>query len=290
MPTLLDELVTSALQNNPYRTREELEEGLVQFITQQTLSQSIKHVNLPQLMNPVQLKYEELRISRYRKSRRDRELNALHARQRLIKNIEKLQGLLNGYEVSNNLIPNEIPFQHATTEMEWRDAEVISDITIKPPFLQSDVLTQRPTTIVDTPKILELPPSNAIRPPKQITKLIPIITLDQHIQEKIVSKPTFRNVIKDIEKCIRSKDEWRTYDFHFSIEKDIELPTWEKTILTIYFKKISFDYMMKLWDEIDLEIRKSIIQTKNQYETLTDQIDEINTTLFTSAELIEVTD
>lgn len=114
---------------------------------------------------------------------------------------------------------------------------------------------------------------------------IPIIVFDREVEDKVLSDPVYRYVIKAMETRIKSHRDWRTFEFHFSWERDVELPEWQKTIITVKLGDTGFDEKMDLWDMIDAEIRQAIEEAKNRSPNFKNQVEMINKTLFTSVEL-----
>lgn len=193
-----------------------------------------------------------------------------------------------GHEVSNNDIPSEVWSSHITTNLRRREPEAIPDLSPKfPTITREEVFTSNVSSLEDPLfPIFPFPESRQLSEP--VSKLLPIIVFDDKIQEKVLSEQVYRTIIGAVEAQIRSHENWRTYNFHFSLEQDVELPDWKKTKIKIHFGKIEFNEMMTLWDEIDAEIRKAVAKVKSRLSDQEKQITDINKTLFTSTELIEV--
>jgi hypothetical protein len=264
-------LINELIARNPSASAEELTEGLLRFLAYEAIPQAINQFKLPPTPSPFQLKQEEFRKRRTRKTRHAKEKHELELKQqeerhRKMIRIIKLQSQLNGGQEDNTTVVSTFLFKD---------------------FYSPETILRRELQIEEGMPLSTKTFIEAHASPYTISEKValPVIIFDTFIQNLMQSNPIFNIVVVNIENRIRSHEIWQPFEFRFSHRRDIELPDWEKTIITINVGDISFDEKMDLWNEIDKEIRQSIQEIQSQSPKDGEYLTNLNKTLFTSIEL-----
>ena len=108
--------------------------------------------------------------------------------------------------------------------------------------------------------------------------------ISKEISKNIVSNPLWRRIISEIELNLRKLAASYSSQiiFDMNVRKDVELPSWQKTILSINVPEMDFKRKMILWEIIDSKVRKTIEKRSEQLnEAERKRVELINRNLFT---------
>lgn len=111
--------------------------------------------------------------------------------------------------------------------------------------------------------------------------------IDSEVQNRLLSDPLFMNVVSSIEVFLRDIA-GRYPEASFSILKksDPQIPTWEKIIVKLTIPNSSFDQKMRIWDYIDMGLRRTLCKVAQEsYPSRIGEIEDVNRRLFTHVDL-----
>jgi len=75
------------------------------------------------------------------------------------------------------------------------------------------------------------------------------------------------------------------WNLEMSTESDIELPAWKRFVLRIRVSAEDFDEKLKLWDELDAQIRKKLAELAKETPTEAQRIAEFDKLLYLRMDL-----
>jgi hypothetical protein len=111
--------------------------------------------------------------------------------------------------------------------------------------------------------------------------------IDHEIRDKISSDPLFMDVVRSIEVFVRNyAKHCPVTSSSISVKADPQILTWEKVIVRLTVSGLSLDQKMRLWDDVDVELRKTLhrlASTSDAQER--SEIENVTRRLFTHVDL-----
>jgi len=240
MVSLHNQLVSEISFLNPQLSSKEISDQINILIENEILPAAIIRTRLPSLPSPISVKQEELIARRYGKFAK----TPLREKVRLLQDLEKLRVEFNG------------------SGLTYKDIFIGLMDNTQTPFLEERVVESDGRALPNEPDIMQerLKTSPFLEKLEIPKKLLPLISFDSTINEKIARDPQFEKVVGEVESRVRSEyySETPRIHFTFSIRTDIDEPDREKTIIRINLPDSSFDKKMEFWDKIEADIRDVI--------------------------------
>ncbi len=274
--SLFTEIVSGLHKNAPDASPEDLTNILIKVIEKDILPAAIKNMKLPRPPSPLEIKREQLYLKRMPK--RFRNLSTT-LKEKLIREFDYIKHQLNGRETDN---PSFVPDFFVT---DFDTLRIPVDLTFK----SSIQVTSPKKDGLSRESILEeLTVSPYIKSVKEKDKEFPKFIITEEIQNKIASDLLLREIFRIIE--IKIKDFVTTFpsriDLTVALHKDLELPEWEKTVITISAINFDFDRKMILWEILDSKVRSSLKEMMDHASpSERPKIEDFNRNLFTHMEL-----
>ena len=263
MSLILTELTLDVSRANPGASNEEICLALIDEIETIT-SDIMRELELPPPHSPVQMKLEELFLRRLGLRRRRVTGYDPFSQRDFIQDLYYLQKELDGHERgSASLVPQvihrettDVPppiprLEDRNTDRDiWRGAKAL--ITERPGLLELEKKLRFQTNLPSESDIDELE-----EPPERII-------LDAEAQKRVMVDSLFADVFRVIETRIRriGQGDLENASFILSLEKDLEIPTWEKLVVKVDIPQMGFSQKMDLWDKIGSEVRNSVDELK----------------------------
>lgn len=243
MSKLIDEIASEIQLSNPDLSSEEISAEIVSLVENEVLPLVIERLRLPKLPSPIEQRIETFRQTR-RRGKSDR--NELRNKIGFIRELERLRS---DYSASDS------------TYSDSRAADPI-DLNRRPTVSFVDFRKRKKGSVpLGTGAMLPKLESESFldiskKKPHETSELV---AFDSSISKKITSDPCFEKIIASVESGIRQRfKEIPSIAFNFSLRKDIDDPTKEKTVISVRIPNSSFREKMNYWLKIDFDVRKTI--------------------------------
>lgn len=243
MSKLIDKLASEIQSSNPDLSSEEISAEIVTLMENEVLPSVIDRLRLPRLPSPMGLRIEAFKQAR-RRGKQDR-----HELRNKIGFVRELEKLKCNYYASDS------------TYSDFGDVDPI-DFNRRSTVYFADHWKRRKRRVplgtgALLPKLgFESSFDMSERKPQRIPEFL---TFDSSISKRIASDPSFEKIIARVECGIRQRfKDIPSIVFSFSLRKDIDDPTKEKTVIRVRIPNSSFREKMNYWLRIDFEVRKTI--------------------------------
>jgi len=288
MSSLLEEIVTEIKLDNPDASAEEVSQAVVKFMEQNALPEALRKMRMPEPISPLQRWRERERLKRVKKKRREALRIRMEESRQLLLEFECIKHQLVRTDIDASSLGFGLLYGDLTNPFARRTISVGTIPTMERLFLKKDGIP-----IVESEEARkrkeELSKLWLYSPILKEKEEEPIVFhIDALVQNKIMSDPFFAENLGIIEKVARTFAAGTPFKMNFfvSFRTDVEIPKWQKTILSVQVADLDFDQKMKLWDEFDAKIRKEMhqrieIATGSEKEKL----EEMNKTFFTNLQL-----
>lgn len=268
--TLSSEIFTEAINRNPHASTEEILEGFVNIMEIEILPSVIRDLSLPDFPSWAKMAIE----SRGRKGKKKfRPKETLKEKRAIIQQVEYLKKL--NWDGVNTRTPT-IYFSDHDDLMGL--PQLGKSFEIKPK-------RRKPKTEVPTIESAHKPYARVPFPSERKNPFV----LSNEIQERIISDSLLEGLFKNVEVSIRKLIETRNLEAYLdvSFKSDLEIPTWEKYVITIDLpSRMSFEEKMRIWEIFDLTIRNKISDLAKKVDDKTrEYLDNMNKNLFVHMEL-----
>lgn len=288
MSSLLEEIVAEVKLNNPQASAEEVSEAMVRFIEQDILPAALRKMRTPEPISPLQRWREKEMLKRVKKKRREAARIRMEESRQLLLEFEYVKHKLVRIHMDTSSLAPDLFHRDIADSLRRRTISVGTIPTTENLFLKKDGIPSiEPEPVRNKREELsKLMPYTPV--PRKEVKEPQIFLIDEIVQEKITSDPIFAENLGVIERVARTYATVSPFkmDFFVYFRTDVEIPDWEKTILSVQVSELDFDKKMKLWDEFDAVIRKEIQQRIKIASRLEkERLEEMNRTLFTRIEL-----
>jgi hypothetical protein len=240
---LINELASEIQSSNPDLSSEEISAEIVTLMENEVLPLVIDRLRLPRLPSPMELRIDAFRQAR-RRGTRDRD--SLTNKIGFVRELEKLR---RNYYASDS------------TYSGFKTADPI-DFSRRSAVYFADHWKRRIRRVpLETGLLLPKLGSESFADmsERKAQKTSELVTFDSSISKKIASDPCFEKTIARVESGIRQRfKEIPSITFDFSLRKDIDDLTRERTVIRVRIPNSSFREKMNYWLRIDLEVRKTI--------------------------------
>ncbi|MBU4501676.1 MAG: hypothetical protein KKA79_03735 [Nanoarchaeota archaeon] len=284
-----------ACSNNPDLQMEDVEKIFIDEI-ENILPEIIKQINLPPKQTLLDRRKEEFHLKRMKSKYREKRVKRTQPREILIEGLRVVQYHLNGHDTQSNMLFDindsrgmlsndgvqiydshsnfdQSPIRRVKDLIEedrgntWKQIRLrnIAQEEYKPLGLDSGLTLEHMQRISLPPNIKIVVESSVKRKCKKDTLLKELIDIIKH---EVVNIPELQN---------------KNYDVKLSIVRDIELPEWEKLVVSFDIPELGFDEKIIMWDIIDKQIRKvvhELPQARHPYTTRTRYYKDLNKNLF----------
>jgi hypothetical protein len=284
LPTLLSQIVSEIALNYPQASPEDIANILINSIETKILPNAIRTIVLPPPPSKARMllerKHEERRRKKYRAS-------ILEDKMELARNLESLKYRLSGEEVDNT------SRRYVLTEKGLDDLAVPMYGSLGASSVREHIERRDGVPLPKgsgfsrfgrkLAREKNYPYTKGIAEKETETEFF----IDSRVQDKLLSDPLFMNVISSIEVFLRNIA-LRYPEASFSILKksDPQIPTWEKIIVKLTIPNSSFDEKMRIWDYVDVELRKTLRKmAQESYPSRIDEMEDVNRRLFTHLDL-----
>jgi hypothetical protein len=267
---LLSEIVTEAINHNPYASPEQVLDGIVSIMEKEVLPLVIRDLSLPDFPSWAKMTIE-LKGRKAKKKFRPKE--TLKEKRAIIQQVEYLKKL--NWDGINTSAPS----------IHFSDHDDLMGIPQLGMSFEIEPKRRRPRAKVPAIESAHRPYASI---PFALERKNPFV-LSSEIQEKIISDSRFEGLFKNVEVSVRKLIETRNLEAYLNVfsKSDLEIPTWEKYVITINLpSRMSFEERMKIWEIFDLTIRSKIADlAKKADEKTREYLDNMNKKLFVHMEL-----
>jgi hypothetical protein len=282
--SLLSQIVSEIFSTYPNASRDDIVNALASSLEKEILPNAIRAVILPSPPSKMRIllekKHEERRKIHYRKS-------MLEDKIRFSQNLDYLKHRLSLEENDDTILKQRV------TNGDF------DDILLRPYASSSTPSSRRYVAKGERaplPEALEFERSGSrfgedkSNPyTKSITEgmIGPQFLIDDEIRDKISSDSLFMAVIASTEIFLRNfaKDHLGA-SFNVQVKRDLEIPAWEKIIVRLTLPGMDLDEKMRVWDHVDMELRKTLRQIAIKDDPAErERLEEISKRLFTHVDL-----
>jgi len=288
MSSLLEEIVTEIKLNNPDASADEVSKAVLRFIQQDALPEALRKMRMPEPISPLQRWRERERLKRVKKKRREALRIRMQESEELFLEFEYVKHQLVKTDIDASSFGPGLLYGGVANPLARRTISVGTIPTMDKLFLKKDGISfiEHEEARKRRDELSKMWLYSPI--PKEKGEEPIVFQIDELVQSKIWSDPFFAENLGVIEKVARTFAAGSPFkmDFLVSFRTDIEIPKWQKMILSVRVVDLDFDRIMKLWDEFDGKIRKEIQQRIGVASGLEkEKLEEMNRTFFTSFKL-----
>ncbi len=243
MSKLIDEVASEIQSSNPDLSPEEISAEIVSLMENEVLPSVIERLRLPRLPSPMEQRIEEFRQMR-RRGKRDSE--ELRDKIGFIRELEKLK------------------CRYPASDSTYSDFKAVDPIDFKKRstvhFADYRRRKKGEAPLGTGPVLPKLESESFLDvSEKKAQKTSELVAFDSSISKKVASDPCFEKIIASVESEIRQRfKEIPSVEFDFSLRKDIDDPTKEKTVIRVRIPNSNFREKMNYWLKIDFDVRKTI--------------------------------
>lgn len=268
--TLLSEILNEAANLNPHASPQQILEGFFNILEREVLPSVIRDTSLPTFPSWAKITAD---MKRMRVKKKFRPKETLKEKRSIIQQVEFLRKL--NWDGVDTATPN-IYFSGHDNLISLPQLGMSFEIKPAP---------EKSAVKAPSQEIAHKPYSSVPFPSRKRNRF----SLSNEIQEKIISDTRLENVFRNVEISIRRLIETRNLETYLDVssKSDLEIPTWEKYVITVSLPpRMNFDEKMKIWEIIDLTIRGKISDLSKKVDQKTrEYLDEINKKLFVHMEL-----
>lgn len=283
MQSLISEIVSIIASSNPQSSPEDIANMLIYSVETEILPEAIRIMKLPPPPSKMRMLLEMKREERHKRKYRT---SILEDKTKLARNFEYIKYKLGNGEARTSLRPTimqgdlDEPAQHA--------AALFSASYLRKNVEKKDGLPL-PKESGFSRFGLRLEREKSYPYAKGVSgkEVETGFSIDNEAQRRLLSDPLFMNIVSSIEVFLR--DFARHYPkahFSISIKNDPQIPMQEKIIVRLAMPDLSFDQKMRVWDHVDIELRKNLQRfARANGASRLDEAESINRKLFTHVDL-----
>ena len=263
-------------RHDPKATPERVADSIVRYV-EKALTEAYLSVTPPSPAAPVSAKLQALRLKRLPISRRNQTRKRMETHDKLLGDLYRMHYSLDGHAVSgSDITPTRSPSTNSFIP-SWPIQDGVPYQTWPSTIPTVDSLETRPAG-------LKLPYSSPASSPK--TTRVLSFEYDDKWSTRL-RDAGFDELAKALEQSAREFAEKSQTFWGFTLveESDPEIPSWKRNVLRISIDTLDFDEKIRLWDEIDKQIRERLAMAANDYPDLRQDVKQFSESLFLKIDL-----
>ena len=273
-PTNSDELASLARQD-PNATPERVADSVIRY-AEKVLTEAFLAVTPPSPAPPVSAKLQALRLRRFPASRRNQTKKRLEKRDELLGNLYRLHSL-NRHSVSRSNWATIRSLSSNSHILSWPTPDGV-------PYKRGPAFTSTVDFLEAPIPPVKLPYSGPIAD----ARFTRVLSFEYDEQWRNRMRDTgLDEIAKTLERSAREFAEKSQSNWAFTLleESDPEVPSWKRNVLRIFIDTADFDEKVRLWDQLDKQIRDRLAAAAGDYPDLRQQVEQFSESLFLKIDL-----